>query len=510
MSFPRLPTLSRRTALAWAPVLVAVLLAAATGWGVSALRQRADQARQIQFTVAEVHIELEVPQGLLDQASRSGRGIVAPPPPPGSRGAPPPGAPPPPPVAARVAETTVLPRLTAIEDSASKPADVDVVIARLRALADLLERSTRATPQRTQLMQQAELAFDRLEGDQAHAASTASRTADVATLVLIGLAALAVVLLLRRFDRVRRRDADRYTSELRALTLQDALTRLANRRRLEQDLADAVARATLADPVTLVMFDLDGFKGYNDTFGHGGGDELLQRVSRRLQQTAEPHGTAYRLGGDEFCVLLGASAGPDAPAACREALGEHGEGYAITASAGVVRIPAEATNPSAALQLADQRMYAQKPAGRGAARRRSSAGPPPAAAGAPGVALAEVAALVAAVAAGLGIEGADLRELVLAAELREGPLPAAIHERFDGSGYPAGLAGEEIPLGSRILHVCDAYAAITSPRPYRATPLTPAQALGELRRCAGSQFDPRVVAALDDVLGGTPVAAPAA
>jgi HD-GYP domain-containing protein (c-di-GMP phosphodiesterase class II) len=75
----------------------------------------------------------------------------------------------------------------------------------------------------------------------------------------------------------------------------------------------------------------------------------------------------------------------------------------------------------------------------------------------------------------------------------------ASHERWDGAGYPDGLAGEAIPLGSRVILACDALHAMTSDRPYRrALPL--AEALGELRRHAGTQFDPRVVEALLGVL----------
>lgn len=73
------------------------------------------------------------------------------------------------------------------------------------------------------------------------------------------------------------------------------------------------------------------------------------------------------------------------------------------------------------------------------------------------------------------------------------------HERWDGNGYPDGLAGEQIPLASRIVLACDAWHAMTSSRPYR-TPLTRAEALGELERCAGTQFDPDVVGALVGLL----------
>jgi putative nucleotidyltransferase with HDIG domain len=74
------------------------------------------------------------------------------------------------------------------------------------------------------------------------------------------------------------------------------------------------------------------------------------------------------------------------------------------------------------------------------------------------------------------------------------------HERFDGSGYPDGLSGTDIPLVSRIVFVCDAFDAMTSQRPYTDA-LTIEAALAELLRNAGTQFDPIVVAAFGDVIG---------
>jgi putative nucleotidyltransferase with HDIG domain len=79
------------------------------------------------------------------------------------------------------------------------------------------------------------------------------------------------------------------------------------------------------------------------------------------------------------------------------------------------------------------------------------------------------------------------------------PIVRSSHERWDGGGYPDGLAGEEIPLGARIVAVCDAYRAMVEPRPYRpALDLEAARA--ELDRCSGTQFDPAVVTALLRVL----------
>src|SRR5437016_5189922 len=73
------------------------------------------------------------------------------------------------------------------------------------------------------------------------------------------------------------------------------------------------------------------------------------------------------------------------------------------------------------------------------------------------------------------------------------------HERYDGSGYPDGLKGEEIPLGARIIHVADALDSMLTTRTYRAArPAT--EALNELRQAAGTQFCPRCVAALERIL----------
>ena len=80
-----------------------------------------------------------------------------------------------------------------------------------------------------------------------------------------------------------------------------------------------------------------------------------------------------------------------------------------------------------------------------------------------------------------------------------GSLVRSCHERYDGGGYPDGLAGEDIPLVARIVCACDAYNAMTTDRPYRAG-RTPEEALAELRRCSGAQFDPDVVDALARVV----------
>lgn len=338
--------------------------------------------------------------------------------------------------------------------------------------------------------------------------------------------------------------------ENRREALTDGLTGLGNRRALLADLERAVARATVDDPRVCIILDLDGFKAYNDAFGHPAGDKLLSRLGQRLQDVVGDEGRAYRLGGDEFCVLArrdesGARRLADAVRAC---LTETGEAFAVTSSAGMVSIPTDASAPSEVLQVADRRMYADK------GRRSSSAGHQSRAVllrilrerePAMHAHLVGVAELALAVARELGMSGEELDEMARAAELHDigkiaipkeilhkpGPLdpdewafvrrhtvigerilgaaPAlrpvarlvrSTHERWDGGGYPDGLAGDDIPLGSRIVAVCDAYEAMVSDRPFRPA-LSPELAVEELFANAGTQFDPKVVQIFSAALG---------
>jgi diguanylate cyclase (GGDEF)-like protein len=350
-------------------------------------------------------------------------------------------------------------------------------------------------------------------------------------------------LLLGLIERAERAAAEISAHEsLRDQVLTDALTHLGNRRKLTIDLDQRLTEP--GSPALLMLFDLDGFKTYNDTFGHVAGDALLARLGRKLESSLST-GSAYRLGGDEFCALLDADA-PDlreAIAAAAGALEERGETFTITASCGTVLVPHEAATVDHALQLADERMYARKNERPSAAREQTqsvllrimSARRPDSSSDADGF-----ADLAAAVGRRLRLRGEALDELVRAAALHDvgkvalpdgilnkpGPLdpeewdfvrehpilgerilgaaPAlrpiativrASHERWDGSGYPDGLHGDQIPLAARIIAACDAYRAITSNRSYRSA-RTADDARLELTLQAGHQFDPDVVAAL--------------
>jgi diguanylate cyclase (GGDEF)-like protein len=142
----------------------------------------------------------------------------------------------------------------------------------------------------------------------------------------------------------------------------DPLTGLGNRGRMQIDLERLCASATEAQPAALLFLDLNGFKRLNDTLGHPVGDEILTRLGQRLRDSVGKDGTAYRIGGDEFCVLLTCEEERFAAVAreAAKALSTSGRGFEVSAAWGMATIPREADSPSEALQLADVRMYAQK------------------------------------------------------------------------------------------------------------------------------------------------------
>ncbi|HYN51109.1 MAG TPA: diguanylate cyclase [Thermoleophilaceae bacterium] len=369
------------------------------------------------------------------------------------------------------------------------------------------------------------------------------RTVRATAFVLIpvglgGVAACGWLLSLyrRRSEATMRAALDATAEEART----DQLTGLPNRRGLLEELEQ---RSNENQRLVLAIADLNGFKRYNDTFGHPAGDELLKRLGRKLATACEGRGFASRLGGDEFCVLLfGDIPADQAHALLSEALSDAGEGFRITAATGVAAVPDEARDASAALRLADIRMYAAKASAHPSAEQEMS--------GAltrmlderhPGLGhhVEDVASLAVTCAEALGLSAEDVESVQRAAELHDigkVAIPSEIltkqgalsdqewefmrrhsvigeriltgvpslervaamvrssHERWDGCGYPDGLAGDEIPFGARIIHVVDAFCAMTEVRPY-----SPARSIESARRellaSSGTQFDPAVVTA---------------
>ena len=184
--------------------------------------------------------------------------------------------------------------------------------------------------------------------------------------VAVGLAAASLLAVMAR-TMLTFRDNVAMLRASREEAQTDALTGLGNRRALARALERELPRATAAEPLVLVLFDLDGFKHYNDTFGHPAGDALLVRLGGSL--AAFLHGRGVGVPDGRRRVLRAAAAAATGRAeplvvGAAAALSEHGEGFEIGCSYGAIELPLEAANVADALRIADQRMYAQKNAGR--------------------------------------------------------------------------------------------------------------------------------------------------
>jgi two-component system cell cycle response regulator len=184
----------------------------------------------------------------------------------------------------------------------------------------------------------------------------------------LGLAAATLAVVIVRMS-VALADQMKLLAASRTEALTDALTGLGNRRALMLDLEAQVEAASEDSPRSVMLFDLDGFKRYNDWHGHPAGDALLQRLGERLAASVGADAGAYRLGGDEFCVLAtgGEPEGRRVLSAAIDALTEIEGGFRVGSSHGFVLVPADAFTPAAVLQTADERLYAEK------ARRRRPA-----------------------------------------------------------------------------------------------------------------------------------------
>jgi two-component system cell cycle response regulator len=378
--------------------------------------------------------------------------------------------------------------------------------------------------------------------------------------LVVALAAAALAALVSARQLFAQRELIALQRQLRTQAITDELTGLGNRRELFADLERHLDRVAGEQPALLTLFDLNGFKNYNDTFGHPAGDALLLRLGSALADAVAPFGgRAYRPGGDEFCVIADATRRHELEQAASRALSESGDGFTISTAFGTVAISGDTGDADEAMRQADNAMYGQKQSGRATAGRQSTDVLTRALAERHpdlGDHLSGVSELVAEVGKRLGIAGDELTQLRQAATLhdigkvaipdtivnkpgalddeewafmrghtligeriiaaapalgRVARLVRSSHEAFDGSGYPDGLAGAEIPLGARIIAICDAFDAMISKRPNSVSKTT-GEALAELHRCAGTQFDPAVVSSFDHVIAEraqVPTATPA-
>jgi GGDEF domain-containing protein len=330
----------------------------------------------------------------------------------------------------------------------------------------------------------------------------------------------------------------------------DPITGLPGADRLEHDLY--LALGDVERRWTLHMFVLDGFKDYNDAYGDAIGDALLAWLARKLVDVVGERGTPYRLRGGTFALLAFGTERLTAPLrdAATSALHEIGEGFHISCAVGSASVSIDTGSPQATIELALRRAHSHR-------NERPKPGLRAPADATEALRLVrpryDMAGLARRIARRLDVPADEVEHLEAAVHLcdvgtlavpreilgRSGKLPdhewqfillhtlvgerllaaglgmepvagivRSSHERWDGSGYPDALAGELIPLGSRIVFVCSAFHDMTSERPHQPA-LEPEEALAELERGAGTQFDPDVVAAFRQELGATYDSVPA-
>ena len=392
------------------------------------------------------------------------------------------------------------------------------------------------------------------------------KTIRATSLVLVIMASLALILVvlwetepllslllfapLVAYD-LHQRSMLRALEAMRSATT-DPLTGLGNRRRFEQRLEGELRRGRR---LSVCLLDLDGLKQLNDTLGHQEGDRALRTVAQRL----DAGGEAFRIGGDEFALLLVGAEAEEARALVEALLVDLTlDDTALRVSGGIAS-DRDGDTVHDLVGMADEALYARKrksPGRVGIAEPRRTqvrvvdAGEERAisiqaatnlarAVEADGHHSEGVESLSYRLASRLGLPAEevalvalagrvhDLGKLAIPEEIRDKPGPLSSdeqrvlarhpvvgahmlvslgleriadwvrhhHERWDGQGYPDRLRGEEIPLAARIIAVAGAYDTMTSQRTYNGHARTREEAIAELQRCSGHAFEPRIVEA---------------
>jgi len=330
--------------------------------------------------------------------------------------------------------------------------------------------------------------------------------------------------------------------EMLYLSYHDPLTKLYNRRFYEEELARLDVERNL--PIALIMADVNGLKLVNDAFGHEKGDYLLKTIAKIIKEKCRSDEIVSRIGGDEFIILLPKTSEDEAKLLINriqlavEKRGEKTSIMSVSLGYGVKVHTNQHMND--VFKSAEDDMYRHKLAERLSMRSKS-------------IDLImnslyeksnremhhskRVGDICESIASHMYYSQAEVKQIKLAGLVHDigkigisnaildkaGPLTKeeydemqkhsetghrilssvnefseiagyvlAHQERWDGSGYPLSLKGEEIPIQARMIAVADAYDAMTADRTYR-NKIRPILAIEEIKKCAGTQFDPQIV-----------------
>jgi len=332
--------------------------------------------------------------------------------------------------------------------------------------------------------------------------------------------------------------------QLRYLSTNDALTSLYNRTRFNNEiriLDDLPFQAT-----GFILSDVDGLKFVNDTLGHQSGDRLLINIANILKLTVPDCNLLARIGGDEFAIIYHSCSREGLEAICERIrqqiviYNDNNVSLPLSVSIGFALRGEEHLSIMDLFKDADNNMYREKLHHRQSIRNNTikimakALGERDFITQGHGLRMQK---LVVMLGNSLGLPKQKLGDLILLAQFHDigkvgipdhilfksGNLNAAErnemcrhpevgfriaesssdllpisqwilkhHEWWNGTGYPLGLQGEQIPLECRILALADAYDAMTSNRPYRQA-MTPEEAIQEIQQGAGTQFDPYLV-----------------
>ncbi len=330
--------------------------------------------------------------------------------------------------------------------------------------------------------------------------------------------------------------------KIKYISFHDNLTDLYNRTYLEEEIKRLDVERQL--PISLIMADLNGLKIINDTYGHEQGDQILIRTAEILQAACRKEDIIARWGGDEFVILLPQTKKKDGEdiheridKLCRET---EGEGIPVSIALGVATKDQIDRDIYEVLNIAEERMYKNKLDESRSTKSHivkallNTLGEKSNETEEHAWRMQKLAFLMGEK---LNLTQPELDKLSLLATLHDVGktiIPSEIlnkprkltaeewqtiqehpetgyriasateefshaakeilhhHERWDGTGYPWGLAGKEIPLLSRIITIVDAYDVMTNGRSYKEA-VSQEAALEELKACAGSQFDPELV-----------------